>query len=182
MEQSERSYVPAAGQHWLLPLYDPLLWIMRGTAIKRPLIEQAAVKPGFRVLDVGCGTGSLAVLIKRSVPQLEVIGLDPEALAIAAKEAERARLSVKFERGFSDSLGYADCVVRSRVLIFHVPPPDAGGKNSNTFGDTTRLKGKRRTSPAGLRFGDWLSLPRRRSPFFVGLGTSEAASKVDCRT
>ena len=86
METHTRHYIPAAGRDWLLPLYDPLQWILGGDALKRPLIEQAALAPGFRVLDIGCGTGSLTLLIKRLHPEVEVLGLDPDrkALAIAA--------------------------------------------------------------------------------------------------
>ena len=45
-----------------------------------------------RVLDIGCGTGTLAVLIKRSHPEVEVVGLDPDpkALARAQQKADRA--------------------------------------------------------------------------------------------
>ena len=65
MDEAERSYIPAFGKRWLLPLYDPMLWLFGADSSKRPLIEQAEIKPGHRVLDIGCGTGSLAALIKR---------------------------------------------------------------------------------------------------------------------
>jgi ubiquinone/menaquinone biosynthesis C-methylase UbiE len=75
------------------------------------------------VLDVGCGTGSLAVLIKRVFPGVEVVGLDPDesALARAARKARRARAAIQFDRGFSDALDYPaasfDCVFSS--FMFH---------------------------------------------------------------
>lgn len=110
MEKPERSYIPAAGYDWLLPLYDPFQWILGGNTVKRPLIEQAAIESGCRVLDIGCGTGSLTVLIKKLYPLAEVVGLDPDpkALSIAKRKAERAGLSVEFDRGFGDRLAYAD--------------------------------------------------------------------------
>ncbi len=140
MDQPERSYIPAAGQHWLLPLYDPLLWILRGNAIKRPLIEQAAIKSGFRVLDVGCGTGSLTVLIKRLHPQAEVVGLDPDskALSIGKRKAERAGLSVEFDQSFSDRLGYADASfdrVFSSFMFHHLTRDE----KSATLGEIRRV-------------------------------------------
>ena len=64
LEEAERSYIPALGKRWLLPLYDPFLWLLGADKAKRLLIEQAGIKSGFRVLDIGCGTGSLAILIK----------------------------------------------------------------------------------------------------------------------
>ncbi len=75
MEHSERSYIPAAGQHWMLPLYDTMVWILGGGASRRKLIEQAAIQSGHRVLDIGCGTGSLAVLLKKTHPGAAVVGL-----------------------------------------------------------------------------------------------------------
>ncbi|MBI1818038.1 MAG: class I SAM-dependent methyltransferase [Deltaproteobacteria bacterium] len=140
MDQPERSYIPAAGQHWLLRLYDPLLWILRGDALKRPLIEQAAITPGFRVLDVGCGTGSLTVLIKRLHPQAAVVGLDPDdkALAIAKRKVERAGLSVEFDRGFADRLAYPDASfdrVFSSFMFHHLTRDE----KSATLGEIRRV-------------------------------------------
>jgi len=123
LEESTRSFIPAAGRDWLLPLYDPLQWLLGGDALKLPLIEQAGLEPGQRVLDIGCGTGSLTLLIKRLHPQVEVVGLDPDpkALAIARRKAERAGLAVQLDRGFSDPLVYPDACF-DRVfssLMFH---------------------------------------------------------------
>jgi ubiquinone/menaquinone biosynthesis C-methylase UbiE len=123
MEQTERSFIPAFGKRWLLPLYDPMLWLLGADAAKRPLIEQAQIKRGFRVLDVGCGTGSLAIMAKRLHPEAELVGLDPDPAALSASErkAKRARLSIEFDHGFSDHLSYADASF-DRVLssfMFH---------------------------------------------------------------
>ena len=125
MDRAERSYIPAAGQHWLLPLYDPLLWILGVNSIKRTLINQADIEAEFRVLDVGCGTGSLAVLIKSMHPQSEVVGMDPDtkALSIAKRKAQRAGLSVQFDQGFSDRLAYRDALfdrVFSSFMFHHL--------------------------------------------------------------
>jgi cyclopropane fatty-acyl-phospholipid synthase-like methyltransferase len=61
-------------------LYDPLVKLLGGNTARELLLDQAALRPGHRVLDIGCGTGSLAVLIKRKVPNVEVVGLDPTLL------------------------------------------------------------------------------------------------------
>ncbi len=125
MDDAERSYLPAMGRHWLLPLYDPFLWLLGADKPKRRLIEQAELKAGFRVLDVGCGTGSLAVLVKKSYPAVDVVAVDPDpsALSIAKRKANRARLAVEFDRGFSDHLPYPDRSfdrVFSSFMIHHL--------------------------------------------------------------
>ena len=123
MQVEPRSFIPAAGRDWLLPLYDPLTWILGGDALKRPLIEQAALASGLRALDIGCGTGSLTLLLKKLHPGVEVVGLDPDpkALAIAKRKAQRAGLAIQLDQGFSDQLPYPDASF-DRVfssLMFH---------------------------------------------------------------
>jgi len=73
----DRSYVPALSFDWLTPLYDPLLALtLREAKLKGRLIDQAGIEAGHDVLDVGCGTGTLAILVKTRVPGARVVGLD----------------------------------------------------------------------------------------------------------
>ncbi|MGH9324598.1 MAG: class I SAM-dependent methyltransferase [Vicinamibacteria bacterium] len=110
MEEARRTYVPAAGHHWSLPLYDPIVKLLGADRARGALLDQAAVRPRQRVLDIGCGTGSLAVQIKRIHPDVEVVGVDPDpkALARARGKVERARVEIQLHRGFSDALPYPD--------------------------------------------------------------------------
>jgi len=67
-----RGYIPALGLRALTPLFDPLLrWVMREERFKLRLIQQADVRPDMRVLDLGCGTGTLTVMVKRRQPGAE---------------------------------------------------------------------------------------------------------------
>ncbi|MCA1553246.1 MAG: class I SAM-dependent methyltransferase [Chloroflexi bacterium] len=105
------TYIPALGQHWLTPLYDPLLrWGMRETRFKNSLLAQARIHPEQRVLDLGCGTGTLTVLIKQAHPDAEVIGLDadPQVLTIAAAKAAQAGMDIQFDEGMAYQLPYPD--------------------------------------------------------------------------
>lgn len=75
----------------------------------RPIAEEMAahygLKPGMRVLDVGCGKGFLLHEFTQVVPGLEVAGLDISQYGIDnAKEEVRPFLL----RGSADSLPYAD--------------------------------------------------------------------------
>jgi len=125
VSHTHRAYVPAAGRDFLLPFYDPLNRLLGVGALHDELIEQARLEPGQRVLDVGCGTGSLAVRMRGANPQVEVIGLDPDpkALAIARRKAERAGVTVRFEQGYGDALPFADAVfdrVTSSLMLHHL--------------------------------------------------------------
>ena len=121
--RSDRQYLPAAGHDWFLPLYDPLTRLLGFDTARRVLLDQAALQPGHRVLDVGCGTGSLALMITRQHPAVDVVGLDPDprALARAERKARRAGVPIRFDRGFGDALGYPNSRV-DRVfsaMMFH---------------------------------------------------------------
>jgi ubiquinone/menaquinone biosynthesis C-methylase UbiE len=124
MEQEfSRPYIPAAGNHWSLPLYDPVVKLIGADAARRTLLDSAALQPKHRVLDIGCGTGSFAVLIKRHHPEVEVVGLDPDpkALGRARHKAERESLRIEFDRGYADDLPYPSASI-DRVLstlMFH---------------------------------------------------------------
>ena len=107
---SQRPFVPGMGVHWLLPIYDPLTKLLRLDRARRDLVIQAELRPGHRVLDIGCGTGSLVVLTKQLFRDVEVVGLDPDekALTRARRKAQHARTSIQFDRGFADALAYPD--------------------------------------------------------------------------
>ncbi|HEX6910660.1 MAG TPA: class I SAM-dependent methyltransferase [Longimicrobium sp.] len=120
---SGRNYIPAAGKHWRLPFYDLLAWLLGAGGARTLLAQQAALRPGERALEIGCGTGSLLVLLKQGQPGAEVVGLDPDpaALAIARRKATRAGVALQLDEGFADALPYGngtfDRVVSS--FMFH---------------------------------------------------------------
>jgi SAM-dependent methyltransferase len=117
-------YLPALRFPALTRLFDPLI----GRAVperrmKAELVEQAAIGSGQRILDLGCGTGTMAIMAKVAHPDAEVVGLDadPEILALAQGKAEVSGAEVRFDRGLSTALPYEDGSV-DRVLstlFFH---------------------------------------------------------------
>lgn len=146
MEEARRTYIPAAGHDWFLPLYDPIVKLLGGDASKRTLLDQAAIRPSQRVLDIGCGTGTLVTLIKRLHPDVHVVGLDPDprALARARRKAERAVVSIQFDQGYSDELPYPeasfDRVFSSFMLDFGGPESSADGFLARLLHSSHRLR------------------------------------------
>jgi ubiquinone/menaquinone biosynthesis C-methylase UbiE len=135
-----RFFVPAAGRHWRLPFYDLVASLLGADAARRKLVQHADIQRGECVLDVGAGTGALALEIKGSQPLADVTGIDPDprALGLARRKAERARLSVRFDQGFADSLPYPagsfDRVTSSFVL-HHLAP----GEKTAALGELRRV-------------------------------------------
>ena len=119
-------YIPALGRDWLTPLYDPLQrWVMREDQFKRHLIRQAQIEPGHRVLDLGCGTATLTILIKRTHPLAEVVGLDgdPRILAIARAKAAKAGVAITLDHGMAFGMPYPDQAfdrVLSSLVLHHL--------------------------------------------------------------
>jgi len=120
-----RTYIPAATYDWLLPLYDVFAKLIGSEAAHRQLVDQANIEPSHRVLDIGCGTGNLTLLVKRLYPRAEVVGLDPDpkALARARRKADERGSAARFDRGFADELPYAEASfdrVFSAFMLHHL--------------------------------------------------------------
>ena len=127
MHSSRRTYLPAAGRDAAFPLYDPVTALLGAAARRQLLIDRADLSTAQRVLDVGCGTGSLAIAIKRAHPSLFVTGIDPDPLALARAngKAARAGVEIHFDRGFGDELPYAAASferVFSSFMLHHLSP------------------------------------------------------------
>jgi len=156
-----KNYVPAAGRDWALPLYDPILWLLGGNAVRRVLIDQAGIRPGHRVLEIGCGTGALLMAIHQAHPGAEIAGLDPDpkALALARRKATRAAASIRLDQGFADRMSYPEASF-DRVLscfMFHHLPAD---EKLTTLGEARRV-----LQPGGsfhmLDFGGGKTAPKK---------------------
>jgi ubiquinone/menaquinone biosynthesis C-methylase UbiE len=128
VNHSDRSYLPAMGRDALLPLYDTVSRLMGVSSLHRQLVEQAEIEPGQRVLEVGCGTGSLTLLAKRLQPGADFVALDPDprALRRARRRAQRQHVTVRLDRGFAEDLPYPDGSfdrVLSSLMLHHLERP-----------------------------------------------------------
>lgn len=122
------AYVPALGYSWLTDAYDSVVRLTtREHTFKRALISQTRVAAGHRVLDIGCGTGTLAIWLKHDEPQAEVTGVDgdPRILMIAERKARATQTSIRYDRALSYELPYSDGQfdrVVSSLFFHHLSP------------------------------------------------------------
>lgn len=122
------SYTPALGVRALTPLYDAAIALLtRENVWRSAFIEAIALKDGESLLDVGCGTGTLAVRLAKTQPRADVHGIDPDpdVLDRARVKAARARVRVSFHEGFLDDSflsGRAKFDVIASSLVLHQVP------------------------------------------------------------
>lgn len=153
MTRTVRPYVPALRFGWLTRFYDPIVRaLLREDHFKRLLVSQAGIRPGNHVLDLGCGTGTLAIMIKRACPDAHVVGLDPDprVLGIARSKIAQAGLDIEVYQGTVTlplfPSAFFDRVVSS--LVFHHL---AGDEKRRTLASVWKL-----LRPGGeLHIADW---------------------------
>ena len=115
--------------NWLAPIYDKLCATFGlGRVFRDATLRYAALKPGERVLDVGCGTGVLTRLAAEAVGQEgRVVGIDaaPMMIAIARKNTALEKSRGEFRVATIENLPFEDssfdCVLSS-LMIHHLPP------------------------------------------------------------
>jgi len=125
MSSHSHDYVPAAGRDSLLRFYDPLTRLLGVDRLRARLLDAADIRAGEQVLDIGCGTGALALLLKRREPGARVTGLDPDpkALARAVRKGQDAGIDVDWQQGYAGRAPFAaqrfDRVISS-LMIHHL--------------------------------------------------------------
>jgi ubiquinone/menaquinone biosynthesis C-methylase UbiE len=122
--EQRHDYLPAAGRDALLPFYDLFTRVLGATRLHRTLIDQAGLATGQRVLEIGCGTGNLALRVKRAHPGVDLVGCDPDPLALARAQRKARNLAgIRFERGYAQRLPYPDAGfdrVLSALMLHHL--------------------------------------------------------------
>jgi len=127
---TNQKYVPALSFRWLTPLYDALIdGPMSMSRMRRELVAGMGDLSNKKILDVGSGTGTMAVMIKQAYSAAEVVGLDgdPQILEIARSKARDLGIEIQFDQGMSFELPYPDGsfdVVLTTVMLHHLSRSD----------------------------------------------------------
>lgn len=153
MVEDQVRYTPALRFERLTGLYDTVMSLfMRETTFKKALILQGGVEKDHQVLDLGCGTATLTLLLKRLNPDARVTGLDgdPKALGIARAKISKSGLQIILDKGLSYEMPYPDCSF-DRVfssLLFHHLTRQSKERTSREIRRVLRLGGE-------LHVADW---------------------------
>ena len=111
--------------------YDRLtavLFLGKEGAVREATVGLANIQKGDRVLDVGCGTGTLTRVAKRRAGEGgEVCGIDaaPEMIDVATQKAREAGVEIEYHVGIIEDLPFPNGsfdVVLSSLMLHHLPP------------------------------------------------------------
>lgn len=124
--QTAYKFIFSLGPAFLTRFYDKIIKIQGfNDEYYRRIIERAEIRDSERILDVGCGTGTLEFHLKKAHPQSDVMGLDadPEVIKLARqKVGENGRVS--FKQGLLERLPFDENefdLVLSSSTIHHLP-------------------------------------------------------------
>ncbi|MGQ2935935.1 MAG: class I SAM-dependent methyltransferase [Sphingopyxis sp.] len=131
MADTNRDFVPALGKAGNIERYDAVLALMtREKRWRGELVKLVAPAAGETIVDIGCGTGTLAIALKAATPTSIILGVDPDPdiLDIARRKAGEADADILWFEAMGDALDQigplqqCDKIVSS--LVLHQCPMD----------------------------------------------------------
>lgn len=143
-----KRFIPAARFSWFTSFFDVLCALFGFGKSYRNFVMHTLKLNSYpcRVLDVGCGTGTLLIELKRKYQSIQFYGVDPDAaiLRIATRKAEKANVQINLKQAFAQKLPFAsrsfDVVYSS--LVFHHLPTDVKKKVLEEIHRVLKNKGR----------------------------------------
>lgn len=126
-ERARATYVPGLRFHFLTPLYDAVLAHgLHDRSLKQRLVTQARITADHRLLDLGCGTGTLLTELHTRHPAAKAIGVDADVpmLVRARQKLAAAGMRADVSRGLAEQLPFRTSAfdrVLSTFLFHHLP-------------------------------------------------------------
>lgn len=146
-------YIPALKYHFLTPLYDWFIGLtMPEQKVKKRLIQQADVKKEQAILDFGCGTATLTLLLEELHPDCSIVGLDvdPQILAVAVQKVKLKNSSIQLKEFDGKTIPFPNGTFE-KVLSAWVFHHLTTAQKSNAFREIYRV-----LKPGGeLHIADW---------------------------
>jgi len=128
VKPKHKSFVPALGFHKLTALYDPLIRAWSAAAkLRAQMIDALELQPGMRLLELGSGSGRLAIEIKRKHPGVAIEAVDADTAMVSRAKRNAAGANVDISVREADitrlpELGTFDRVY-STMVFHHLLPP-----------------------------------------------------------
>ncbi len=154
---AERTFTPALGNARFTPLYDlAIATVTRENLWRGRLVAHINPTAADRILDVGCGTGSMAIRLKKTNPDVEIIGIDPDSTVIerARRKSKRAGVSIDWRVGFltpetCEEIGPVSKAFSS--LVLHQTPLDDKGNILSAMRTVLQPRGRLYIADYGLQ-------------------------------
>jgi ubiquinone/menaquinone biosynthesis C-methylase UbiE len=99
-----QAFTPALGRFLPARFFDYAAALTRERLWRTLTVSYLAPRPGDVIVDVGCGTGSLALLLSHVEPRAQIIGLDPDPDVLAVAQRKAADTRVQWRVGMGDEL------------------------------------------------------------------------------
>lgn len=179
--RTEPQYIPATRWRVFSRAYDTVLALtMRERRFRAAMRERvdAALPRGGSVLDVGCGTGTLAIALASSRPDARVTGIDGDAEILSLARAKPGAAAVEWRQGLAGELPLADesvDVVTMSLVLHHLLPE----QKREALAEVRRVL----KPGGGLHIADWGRPhdPMMSAAFFVSQAVDGFARTADHR-
>ncbi|OGZ64906.1 MAG: hypothetical protein A2730_03725 [Candidatus Staskawiczbacteria bacterium RIFCSPHIGHO2_01_FULL_39_25] len=123
----KQKFIPAARFNLLTPLFDAFCSLVGlGKGYRKKILEVMNIpQQKLYVMDAGCGSGSLAIDVKKAFPDISLcaIDADPQILRIAENKARKTNQQINFREAFLQQLPFPEKsfdVVYSSLVFHHL--------------------------------------------------------------
>jgi ubiquinone/menaquinone biosynthesis C-methylase UbiE len=121
---TEQRYLPATGRIPLTSLYDPVIALTtRERAFRSAVVAAVVAEQPAAVLDVGAGTGTLAIALAKALPAATVSGVDGDAQILARARRKAADTGITFVEGRAEQLPFGDAsfdALTTTLMLHHL--------------------------------------------------------------